>query len=532
MKLPYQFAFAASFVAALSTAACTGDTGPAGPPGPPGGVDPDAPALDKAYAGAGGKDALIALSGFRITASGERMMSLEGFRPEDESISTGPFTSDTAADVAGDRLAIHYTRSVTPFAAHTDYKVIVDGNLAAIDGVESIFGVPGGALSSDRWAAIVREHRLLDPELILRDVALGTLTATDAGLALVDGELRHRLEISDAVHPISLFVDRYTGEITDLATIENDFVEGDQPLEVHYLGWRAWDGEVRFPTDVVIALADREFHVEHRDAVTTEGVLDDALFTMPAGAAPTYVAADADRGARSVEFHEAWGAIGVPLDGLQTAIDAQQIAPGVWHLRGGTHHSLVVEQASGVVVVEGPLYEARAQAIYDWIATNIPGKPVTDVIATHHHRDHTGSLRTFVARGARVIVGESSKPFWTAAFRAAHGIVPDELSATPAVATITGVAPGASLTLPDAAQPVQAIAITSSHAADMLMVYLPASHVAFTSDLLNPGIPTNPLYAGELLAAITDRGLAVDTIAGGHGLGVATMADLHTAAGQ
>jgi glyoxylase-like metal-dependent hydrolase (beta-lactamase superfamily II) len=399
-----------------------------------------------------------------------------------------------------------------------------------IDGVESVFGTPGGDLTSDRWAAIRRQQRFLDPQLLLRDVALGALVATEAGVAVRDGELRQRIEIADPAAPISLLVDRFSGEITDLETLENEHVTGDSELAVHYLGWRAFDGDVRFPSEVAITLGGEAVHVERRDSVTLVPP-DPAGFALPAGAAPEHVDADADRGARNGQFHEMFAALGVPLDGLQTFVEPQQLAPGVFHVRGGSHHSLVVEQTNGIVVIEAPLYEARAQALLGWIATQFPGKPVTHVVATHHHRDHAGALRTFVARGARVVVGETARPFFARAFRAPRTLVPDELSAAPRSAVIDTVPIGGTLVLADATRPVEIVAIDSTHAADLVLAFVPAARVAFTSDIYSPGFPPNPAGARELVDAITAHGLAVDTLAGGHG-GVGPRADLDAIAGR
>lgn len=521
-----------TFVTAMAAFGCEGDQGPAGPQGPPGGIDPDAPAVDKAFAGVGGRDAMLGLATFRLTATGESLMTLEGFAPEDDAHPVGTFTKDLAADVAGDRLRVGYKRTLAIFGGTSDYRIIINKDLGATDGVESVFGIPGGALSSDRWASTVRQHRLLNPHLILRDVALGKLTATDAGVALRDGELRHRIDVADGPRPISLFVDRFTGEITDAQTFENDLPSGDVALEVHYLGWKTWDDSgVLFPSDVVLAQNEQPVHVERRTAVSVNPSLEASLFAFPAGVTPTHVAADAARGARNTQFHEGFGALGVPLDGLQTFVEPQQIAPGVHHLRGGSHNSLVIEQANGVVVVEAPLYEARAKALYAWIATNIPGKSVTHVVSSHHHRDHTGALRTFVARGARVVLGALAKPYFANAFRATRAIEPDELSMNPRTAIIDTVPVGGELVLPDATRPVRVIHVPSTHANDMVVAYVAAGGVMFVSDIYSPGLQGSPVGAREVLDVVNAKGLTITTIAGGHGT-TGPRSALEAAAGQ
>jgi len=530
-----------TFVTAAAVFGCEGDQGPAGPAGTPGGdVDPAAPAIDKAFFGAGGRDAVSDLRSFRITASGERAETLEGYMPEDDANTVSTFDADIASDVTGERLRLGYKRKLLFFGAMNDYRIIIDKNLGVTAGVESVFGTPGGALTSDRVGASLRQHRLLNPQLILRDVAQGKLQATDKGLALQGGELRHRVDVNEATRPVSLFIDRYTGELTDLATTENDWVSGDVALEVHYAGWKTWDDSgVRFPTDVLLAVNDQALHVERRSAVAVNGALDASLFAFPTGVSPQHVAADAARGARNSQFHEGFAALGVPLDGLQTFVMAESLAltgpPQVAHLRGGSHNSLVVEQANGVVVIEAPLYEARAKAIYDWIAQNIPGKPVTHVVVTHHHRDHVGALRTFVARGAKVVVGAPAKPFFASAFRASRTIEPDELSAMPKSAVIETVPVGGELTIPDANRPVRVIHTLSTHAADMVIVHTPTDpgqSVVFVSDIYSPGLPGgNPAGAREVRDTIVGKNLTVTKLAGGHGT-TGTRAELDTAAGM
>jgi glyoxylase-like metal-dependent hydrolase (beta-lactamase superfamily II) len=520
--------FLVGLLAATLTAGCEG---PRGEPGPPGGVDPDASPLDKALAALGGARALADLAAFRLEASGERYLTLEGNHPDDDAHLASTFAVVVTHDVTDDRLRIDYQRNVPLFGADLEASLVVDGELGAVVGVESAFGFPGGAMGSDRWAATRRNHRLLHPQLVLRDLAAGRLTASDGGLALIGGSPHHRLVVADPIHPLTLHVDVRTGQLTSLATLENDFVSGDVEIEAFYLGWRDWGGDLRLPAEVLIAQGGALIHAERRVAIALDPVLDADHFAFPADVAPTFVAADADRGARHVQFHEGFAALGLPLDGEQTFVAPTELAPGVFLLAGGSHNSLAVVQQGGIVLVEAPLYEARAQAILAWAAEAFPGTPVSHVIATHHHRDHVGALRTLVARGATVVVGAPAAPFFAGAFRAARTIEPDELAAAPRTATIRAVPVGGSLTLADPVRPVAVHHIATRHAADMVAVYLPEHELLFDSDLFSPGLPPFPTEAGELLDAVEALGLEITTIAGGHG-GVGTLADLAAAAGR
>ena len=54
--------------------------------------------------------------------------------------------------------------------------------------------------------------------------------------------------------------------------------------------------------------------------------------------------------------------------------------------------------------------------------TKYPGKPIRYLVLTHHHMDHTGGTRTFMAEGATVIVPSPDKAYFEkVGAHAAHG---------------------------------------------------------------------------------------------------------------
>ena len=87
--------------------------------------------------------------------------------------------------------------------------------------------------------------------------------------------------------------------------------------------------------------------------------------------------------------------------GREVVVD--KLANGVYYLRGGSHHSLAIDQADHIVVVEGPQNEARSEAVIAKAKELIPNKPIRYVVNTHVHFDHSGGLRTFVDEGATVV---------------------------------------------------------------------------------------------------------------------------------
>jgi glyoxylase-like metal-dependent hydrolase (beta-lactamase superfamily II) len=502
----------------------TGPTGPEGPAGTPGELDPNLTTWEKALAGIGGEDALSSLTSFSIEASGMRHLPGEGHRPGDPAGTVDHFDITVRHDIASDGLRVDWDRKWIFFGGvPATYSEIISGQLGYVEGDDSVFGPFASTtdMPSARWAAIHKQHRLLNPHLILKDIAANPSIASEAGAGLHNGVIHERLVIQDSVYPITLWINASTGRVAKLTTMENDHLLRDIALEVHYHDWGNIEGGVAFPYSVYMVLGHDLVHEEYRSAIAVNPTLDPALFNFDAG--PPYVPADAAWGEASHQFHQGFLALGIPLDVPQTYVDATELSTGVWFVAGGSHNSLVVEQAGGIVVVEPPLYPERSKAILDWIANNenIANKNVTHVLVTHFHHDHSAGVREFAAAGATVVVSAISKDFYSKILRAPSTIWPDTLAQSPVPTTIMTVPAGGSYTLADATNPVTAYHIASNHSDDLLMFYLDNGGYLFESDLYNPGnggSSVYPPFAIELLEAIWDYAPGTATVVGGHGV--------------
>jgi len=210
-------------------------------------------------------------------------------------------------------------------------------------------------------------------------------------------------------------------------------------------------------------------------------------------------------------------------------IETQLLAPGV-HLLMGSHNSLVIDQADHIVVVEGPLNEARSEAVIAKAKELVPGKPIRYVLNTHAHFDHSGGLRTFVDEGATIVTHESNKPFYEKVWAAPHTLQPDRLSKSGKAATFETV--GDKHVLTDGTRPIELHAIAGSgHADGFLAIYLPNEKIIVQGDAYSPtavgGTPPatpNP-YAVNFHENIERLALDVATVAPIHGR-VGTLNDL------
>ena len=372
----------------------------------------------QALAGLGGRSAVSGLRTFRLQTTGRTWIFDEGLRPDDEVTPASTFTQTLNVELrsAGDRLRADSVRT-SQGAARTVSEVL-KGRLGYISGVDANGGSPATtAMTSDRWAAVRREQRLLNPQLLLRDVIRRPALATTAPPTTLRGRPHRLLVINDDVAPIRLYVDSRTGRIDRLSTEDHQYLRRDVRLIVDFGGWRAVRAatgavRVRFPRTASIRLDGKVIHTETRTSIAVNRPASAARFRFPAGIAPAFDAKLASRGAATTEWLMSFAQDGFPKDGPADQIVPRAVAPGSTLIQGIPNNSMIVEQSNGIVVVEGALNDFRAEALIRYINRTYPGKPVRYVTASHHHADHAGGMRPFVALGATAVIGADAVPLF------------------------------------------------------------------------------------------------------------------------
>jgi glyoxylase-like metal-dependent hydrolase (beta-lactamase superfamily II) len=205
-------------------------------------------------------------------------------------------------------------------------------------------------------------------------------------------------------------------------------------------------------------------------------------------------------------------------------VNVEEVAPGVWRLTGGTHHSVVVELRDRVVLIDAPLDEARARAVIGKARELRPDRPLTHVIVTHHHFDHAGGVRAAVAEGLTLVARAGAmERFLETVVQRPHTLAPDALAKKPRPLKVERVE--SRYVLGDAGRRLEVYPITGSAYADTLvMVYLPAERLLVEADVFSPveslgyawtryGYP----FASNFAENIQSRKLKVDRIVPLHG---------------
>jgi len=225
-----------------------------------------------------------------------------------------------------------------------------------------------------------------------------------------------------------------------------------------------------------------------------------------------------------------------PLPQQATApvnVQTEKVADGVYYLKGGTHHSVLVEFSDYVAVIEAPQNEARSLAVIAEVKKLIPNKPIRYLINTHHHFDHSGGLRTYVDAGATIVTHDINQEFYERAFAAPRTLNPDRLERSKKKAMIEVT--GNKKVLTDATRTLELHLIQNNpHNDGILMAFLPREKILIEADLYTPPAANAAAASGAvnpaalaLLDNLEKLRLDFDTILPLHGPGRVTRADLY-----
>jgi len=174
------------------------------------------------------------------------------------------------------------------------------------------------------------------------------------------------------------------------------------------------------------------------------------------------------------------------------SVDAQQVAKGVWWLAGtGTAFSILFEFDDHLTLFEAPTSEARTKAVIDKARATVPNKPLTEVIVTHHHFDHTGGLRTAVAEGLTVISHRGNEGIFKEMTSRKATLKPDLLTKSGKTLKFRGM--DDALVLKDNSMEVDLFRLRdNTHSPYLIAAYVPRDNLLVQGDLIDMGWIQHP----------------------------------------
>ena len=199
-------------------------------------------------------------------------------------------------------------------------------------------------------------------------------------------------------------------------------------------------------------------------------------------------------------------------------------------LAGGTHNALFVAFNDYILVVEAPeqiLYNNNSAQALQKIKETVPNKPVKYLVLTHHHSDHAGGFREYVAEGATIVTTTNTKTVLEKASAVQSSLLP-KLQKKLTIETIQNK----KRVFQDDKHVVEIYDVgPNPHADEILVAYLPKQKILFQADLLNAAPNGTIPIAQDATVSFSERlqqlGLDVEKIYGVHGR-AATPEELRT----
>ena len=248
-------------------------------------------------------------------------------------------------------------------------------------------------------------------------------------------------------------------------------VYGDMLYELRYTNYKDFAG-VKLPTLLHIHQGDPRLSVAHNSMeITLNNV-------QPNVSVPALTVPDAVQKAAAP----------------RERAESQKRADGVWLIAGGSHNSIAVEFRDFAAVIEAPLNEERSIAVLGEVNRLLPNKPIRYVVNTHHHFDHSGGLRTYLAQGATIVTHQANREYYERVLfnPAPRTLQPDRFS-TFYPYFVGGRRPlpieavNQKYVLSDGTRTVDVYPVQGlNHAATMLIAYFPKEKILVNADLYSP----------------------------------------------
>lgn len=502
--------------------------------------------VNRAVTAMGGADALAKISTLNIKGSARHWAPEQSMVAGGEMRLGGDSDFELSRDLARNSARVDWVRNLQyPSRRTFKFSEIVTPDAGFVLGVDSNARnrqnretkPPAHAMSGLRLATALRELQRASPALLLEmhnnpakvqsipDIAVGSINYP-------------AVRYTAGSNTYLVMFDSRSGLPARIRTLDYDNIWGDVAYDLVPGDWRTVNG-------VQIAYNQK---YEMNGRIVADIRLSNVSINAPVAAAafevPPALKTGAAKPATGFVPHQ-WVLrrqfIGVYLDSEHTSFDVKaspglrlnELASGVQHVVGGSHNSLIVEMRDHLIVFDAPISDWQSNWTLAAAKAKYPGKPVKYLVLTHHHMDHAGGLRAYLAQGATLVVGKGNAGHFRKVAASAYNRNPDLAARDLSAAPIIEVAD--KHVLSDGTRSVSAHLTENPHAAGMLIGYVADARVAFVTDIWSPGrdpLPgkiTTPLAA--LVNAVRQAGISPLKFAGGHG-STGDYAPLSSLAGQ
>ncbi len=467
----------------------------------------------QAVAAQGGADALRSLKAVDVKAHAQHWEPGQSYSPGGEARFLGDSDIALTWDLANDAARIAWDRSMKYPAVETmKYTEVVRPDIGMVvtdKGTQPMSGI--------RVAASLRELERASPLLLLH-----ALDAPASVAALPDQRLGETaypaVNVRERAATFTVLFDRTTHLPVVVRTRDDDHVYGDSNYDMMMGDWRDVGG-----VKVAHALSYRLNGIEvaklayasvsanpavPADALAVADPYKVAAASMPSDVPYQWVLRRLFLG----RFTDSDKVV-VPANG---SLKLAELAPNVQQVVGGGANNLIVAMSDGLVIFDAPCCETQSRWVIDAAKAKYPGRPIKYLVLTHHHMDHTGGSRAFVAEGATVVVPDTAQAYFARHLAAPHTIVADAQQKQARPLHVVGVAD--TFSIKDDTVEIRLQKLANPHVDGMLIGHVVQPNIVWVTDIWSPGrdAAKSPGVVA-LNDAVKKLGITRATFAGGHG---------------
>ncbi len=448
--------------------------------------------VDSAVAAQGGAEALKSIEFVRLQLQGDVWPRLQMTTPTPP-FEAGQFQETLMLDLQENGLMLEQRNVGGGFEGHN--TVVIRGGEGTNYDHRARTATPIPAAQATQQQFIQYYRRL--PHLILRQALERASTLRYLGSDTVDGRKHDvvTLVMADA-QQVALYVDSKSGLVSRYEILFNDPLRGEQASQISFENY-ASVGRYKIPQQWSWRLA---------------GDLA-ARYQVKAAFNP----AAAERTAEIPTTYQKVAAL--PLNFKPSVEKLADNVIVVHNVAAPNYNTMAVAFREYVVAIEGPGTSDGADKVIERIKEAFPGKPIRYVVVTHHHGDHIGGLRSFIAEGATVVTTLANRGVVESTAASPQS---DRLAKSPRKPQFLLVEGGRRV-LTDGEESVELIDVgPNPHAREMLIAWLPKQRIVFQGDLffMPPNdAPLGPAQTSTVSFAqkLKEKGLAPEKIASVHG---------------
>ncbi len=402
---------------------------------------------------------LTAMRAGRNVALEEVGTTLHAYQSADPAVpfTSGPYQGKTAVDYERGRLYDEQkfgfpgvsVRNKTVIDGKTGYNLDLDSKVAT--------AINSPSVATNR--VIVRKF----PHLLLLDAHNRPETLRYLGEDTVDGKKQQIIAYArDDGRQVTLYFDAGTKLLTKSDYFYTDPAIGDSQSVMVYTGYRRLD-DLQVPTGRVLYNSGEPIQRTEYTRVSINSPIADEQVQVPEG------------------FKQV-PATPPSQPKLTTLAEDIYLVENV----GDGYNAMFIAFNDYVLVVDAaePIPFARtAGGLVELIKRTVPNKPIKYAVLTHHHADHAGGVRAFVAEGATVVTTPNNRAAVEQLLTARHTLVPDPLAGKSRTAKIEFVQ--GKRVFRDSRHLVEFYDVgPNPHAKEILVAWLPQQKILFEADLL------------------------------------------------